>query len=103
MIREEAIKHKDMIVAFTEGADIEYHTTYGVWCNTYNPQWDFNVEYRIKSWVPKPGEMIEVWDGDESIPVTREFLSMTKDGKKYAVYGLDGRNVYSYKYAKEIK
>ena len=103
MTREAAAKHKDTIVAFAEGKEIEYLNVHDVWYDIDEPSWEVNYTYRVKAWTPKPGEMIEVWDGDESIPVTREFACMTKDKKRYVVHNLSGAMVYSYTNAKRIK
>lgn len=47
MTREGVIKHKDVILAFVEGADIEYYD-FGTWRDTPAPQFDPRTEYRVK-------------------------------------------------------
>ena len=49
-------KHYELIIAWANGAEIEYYRNYGddkIWVNCTNPVWDENREYRIKS-EPKP-------------------------------------------------
>lgn len=43
-------KHKDLIIAWANGAQIEYKAR-DCWVTTDAPWWEENVEYRIK---PKP-------------------------------------------------
>lgn len=47
MTREGAIKHRDVILAYADGADIEYYD-YGTWRDTPAPQFDPRTEYRVK-------------------------------------------------------
>ena len=47
-------KHYDLILAWANGAEVEYYRNYGdykIWVNCTNPVWDENREYRIK---PEP-------------------------------------------------
>ena len=47
-------KHYELIIAWANGAEIEYYRNYGddkIWVNCTNPVWDENREYRIK---PEP-------------------------------------------------
>lgn len=47
MTRDGAIKHKDVILAFMDGADIEYYD-FGTWRDTPAPQFDPRTKYRVK-------------------------------------------------------
>jgi hypothetical protein len=42
-------KHKDLIIAWANGADIEFDGTDDGWYNVKYPSWDDTLEYRIKS------------------------------------------------------
>ena len=47
-------KHKDLIIAYANGAKIEYyHPTDNEWYGTSNPDWYEHIQYRIKP-EPKP-------------------------------------------------
>ena len=49
-------KHYDFIIAWANGANIEYLSEFGydkIWVNSKYPVWDDNKEYRIKP-EPKP-------------------------------------------------
>ena len=49
MTREECKKHKELIEAFCNGAEIQYYfRSKGEWIDIENPTWDLNIEYRIK-------------------------------------------------------
>ena len=44
-------KHYELIIAWANGAEIEYYRNYKddkIWVNCTNPVWDENREYRIK-------------------------------------------------------
>ena len=47
MTREGFLKHKDVLNAWLNGADIEYKKT-DCWDTTNNPRWRSDIEYRIK-------------------------------------------------------
>ena len=46
-------KHANLIVAWANGATIEYKNSDGFWSFINNPSWNDHVEYRIKP-DPKP-------------------------------------------------
>lgn len=46
-------KHKDLIIAWANGASIEFLNTFGEWQSILKPGWDEDTEYRIKP-EPKP-------------------------------------------------
>ena len=49
MTREECKKHKELIEAFANGAEIQYYfKSKGEWIDIENPIWDYYSEYRIK-------------------------------------------------------
>ena len=49
MTREECKKHKELIEAFCNGAEIQYYfKSKGEWIDIENPIWDYYSEYRIK-------------------------------------------------------
>ena len=48
MTREGYNKHKELIEAWSNGAEIQYHSEDKGWLTTENPRWIFNLEYRIK-------------------------------------------------------
>lgn len=41
-------KHAATIKAWADGADIEYKSGYGIWQDARTPQWQLDVEYRVK-------------------------------------------------------
>ena len=46
--------HKDLIIAWANGAQIEYYSdTYEKWIETNSPSWDDVVKYRIKTIKPE--------------------------------------------------
>ena len=49
-------KHYDLIMAWANGAEIEYQTPFGDWFNA-KPEWDEKLEYRVK---PKPNKELLV-------------------------------------------
>ena len=51
-------KHKDLIIAWANGAEIEYKAK-DWWVTTTDPWWEEHVEYRIKP-EPKP-DVVEHW------------------------------------------
>lgn len=62
-------KHAELIKAWADGAQIEFHSHDDVWFLVANPNWDIEQGYRIKP-TPKPDvvEDVFVWkspmDGD---------------------------------------
>ena len=46
-------KHKDLIIAWANGAEIQYQNHHGQWMEASLPNWDEFTEYRIKP-EPKP-------------------------------------------------
>ena len=48
MTREGYNKHKELVDAWSKGAEIQYHSEDEGWVYTENPTWDLNIEYRIK-------------------------------------------------------
>lgn len=49
MTREGYNKHKELIEAFANGAEIQFYSKmHKGWIDTENPTWDLNIEYRIK-------------------------------------------------------
>lgn len=49
-------KHRDLIIAWANGSEIEYLDVNGNWKPTDTPEWYRQVEYRIKP-VPKPDQV----------------------------------------------
>lgn len=41
-------KHRDVIIAWANGAQIQYRRPPHAWCNTDCPTWETGVEYRVK-------------------------------------------------------
>ncbi len=58
-------KHADLIIAWAEGATIEYLHE-GEWWQTDRPQWHEDMEYRIKpgSEVQEPEPVAWMWQSD---------------------------------------
>lgn len=50
-------KHRDLIIAWADGATIEYKPPQGVWHITKMPGWDDCTEYRV---MPKPNKELLV-------------------------------------------
>ena len=48
MTREEYNKHKELIEAWGNGAEIQYFLYNGIWADTKEPSWRNDVMYRIK-------------------------------------------------------
>lgn len=49
MTREGYNKHKELIEAFVNGAEVQFYSKmHKGWIDTENPTWDLNIEYRIK-------------------------------------------------------
>ena len=46
-------KHAELIKAWADGAEIQYKSAAGIWCDFENPIWDKDIKYRIKP-EPKP-------------------------------------------------
>ena len=42
-------KHKDLIIAWANGSEIEYKNFRGNWNDATSPDWSEEIEYRIKS------------------------------------------------------
>lgn len=49
MTREDLNKHKECILAWGEGAEIEYQNSSGNWESIFLPTWCESIKYRIKS------------------------------------------------------
>jgi hypothetical protein len=47
MTKEAYLKHKDLIEAWANGAEIEMYTR-DIWVSTLTPGWSESIEYRIK-------------------------------------------------------
>ena len=73
-------KHYDLIMAWANGAEIEYCHRYSGWSSTTNPNWDEDTEYRIKP-EPKPDVVLYSYasklDGDFGL-VTSAWLEYSK-------------------------
>lgn len=41
-------KHAELIKAWADGAEIQYKSAAGIWCDFENPIWDKDIKYRIK-------------------------------------------------------
>lgn len=52
-------KHADVIKAWADGAEIEFKTSEGIWCDSFSPVWSNTLEYRVK---PKPNKHQDVID-----------------------------------------
>lgn len=79
MNRKAAAKHKDVIIAFGEGKEIECKQTYldGRWMPSSTPSFSESFEYRVKpqpirivAWVDaQTGEFFRVLMEDEAMPL----------------------------------
>lgn len=49
-------KHRDVIIAWANGQDIEYLIPPGKWVPVRNPEWCGALEYRVKP-APKPDQV----------------------------------------------
>jgi len=82
-------KHRFTMEEWANGKKIEFYDKYlDKWVVTENPRWDALVEYRVHVFIPKQGELIEVFDGFDW--AKRTFVEM--DGDCYMVIsGMLGR------------
>ena len=53
-------------------------------------------------WKPKQGEEIMVWNNNEASAVKREFISMTKNGKRFICHSEDGALAVNWDNAKPV-
>ena len=51
-------KHADLIIAWANGAQIQWESSYGNWYDVNDPNWSENTEYRIK---PEPKPDVICW------------------------------------------
>lgn len=68
-------KHCNLIVAWANGADIQYLDVNGMWtdCSKDGPHWDDETEYRIKPKTVKREGWVNVYDyNDASIWPSKE-------------------------------
>jgi len=75
--------HADVIIAWANGASIEYKTSMGNWMYLENPSWSKDTEYRIKP-EPKP-DMVMYFEVrkpyGENLPNPFHNIKATYDGE----------------------
>jgi len=49
MIKKQPHKHRNLIIAWANGAEIQLKNIYNIWVYIKNPTWEKDIEYRIKS------------------------------------------------------
>lgn len=97
MTRDGAIKHRDIILAYADGADIEYYD-YGTWRDTPAPQFDPRTEYRIK-----PKEEIIPMDFSDAERLIGKTIRVRRNSDLLLITSCEHNNVvagaygYSYK------
>lgn len=88
MNRAGVFKHLAVIIAFSEGAEVEYRTRVGMqWRRTPHPAFAEDHEYRVKT---KPQIFTVVWDG--KMPVygkARQLREYEKRNAKNAGYTVE--------------
>ena len=73
-------KHRDLIVAWANGADIEFYSEINSgWLNIVAPTWDENTQYRIKP--TKSAKDIEIEQIQAEMDKLKERLEKVKEGK----------------------
>jgi len=96
-------KHVEARKAFALGEHIEIRG-FNTWELCCNPTWMDTCEYRPEpTWKPKAGEMIEVRTSTNGDWQQREFICMTKDGKRFACHYLQGTEVRTWTEARELQ
>lgn len=73
-------KHRDLIVAWVNGAEIECFS-YDHWWSVLNPSWDTSKEYRIKPQSTKSAKDIEIEQIQAEMDKLKERLEKVKEGK----------------------
>ena len=80
MTRGAYLKHKDLIEAWANGAEVEAKTKYGEWLLLVpNPSWSEDVEYRIK-----PKQTIAEWLEENNSDYVPDWNDWSK--AKYTIY-----------------
>lgn len=73
-------KHRDLIIAYANGADIEYWGEgHSVWFRIKNPSWNETIQYRIKP--TKSAKDIEIEQIQAEMDKLKERLEKVKEGK----------------------
>ena len=110
MTRKGIKKHWETFQAWLDGAEIEYKNING-WHDISNPNWDYVVEYRVKPFNHKQGDLIlvsndgEYWQEEVFVKIHDDkFVTISS---YYNEWDLDLDcmmiNTYSWKRAKPLK
>jgi hypothetical protein len=83
------LKHKELIEAWADGAEIQFKIYGKSWVDTDGPIWEENAEYRIKPFIPKQGDTVLV-EYNNTWEEERVFVQM--EGDKYrCISGAKGK------------
>jgi len=109
-------KHKELIEAWVNGAEIQIFNVLNEWGDVENPMWNENSKYRIKPYEFKQGERILVKNHDDKIWREKTFCFKNKKNNYVCImeddnewqYGFDDYNNYVietclWKHAKPLK
>lgn len=76
-------KHRDIIIAYAEGADVQYKFQ-GAWEDWKTPCFKDDLEYRIKPKIVKKEGWVNIHIASVGPVILSGIFSTEKDAKKYA-------------------
>jgi hypothetical protein len=77
MTKKGYLKHKDLVEAWSKGADIQFKNVINEWIYKPEPTWREDTEYRIKPFAPKQGDIILI--KNNNLWQERVFIKMEHD------------------------